>query len=109
MPPDNQIGEMEQTIARDTEYISSILTLLYNNKGDPETGENVTIGDNLIEFWKETRAKLDKNLMNAWKSKGENQLLSRLDILEELTNTLKRIKKPYYELEQQTVRDFHKG
>jgi hypothetical protein len=31
---------MKQTIARDNEYISSILTLLYNNKGDPETHEN---------------------------------------------------------------------
>jgi hypothetical protein len=51
----SQIKEMKQTIARDSEYISSILTLLYNNKGDPETGENEEIGDSFIELWKEVR------------------------------------------------------
>ena len=105
----SQIKEMKQTIARDSEYINSILTLLYNNKGDPETGENEEIGDRFIELWKEVRKLQHKNLMDALKSEGKIQLLPRLDIVEELAKTLKRIKKPYDELERQTLRVFHKG
>ena len=94
---------MEQTISRDSEYISSLLTLLYNNKGDPETGENEEIGDRFIELWKEVRELQHKNLMDAWKSEGKVRFLPRRDIVEELTKTLKRIKKPYDELERQTT------
>lgn len=93
-----QIREMTQTIARDNEYISSILTLLYNNKGDPETGTNVEIGNNFIELWKETIERQNKNLMDGWRSRGGVKILPRLDIVEELTKTLRRIKKPFDEL-----------
>jgi hypothetical protein len=96
---DFQIKEMRQTIARDSEYISSILTLLYNNRGDPETGTNIEIGDNFIELWKETKEQQEKNLMSAWRSRGAVKLLPLLDIVEELTKTLERIKKPYNQLE----------
>jgi len=95
---------MEQTIARDSDYISSILTLLYNNKGDPETRENEEIGDSFIELWEEVRKLQLKNLEDAWKSEGKIKLLQFLDIVEELTKTLKSIKKPYAELERQTTR-----
>jgi len=100
---DRKIGEMKQTITRDSDYISSILTLLYNNKGDPETGENEEIGDRFIELWKEVRKLQLKNLEVAWKSEGEIKVLPFLDIVEELTKTLKRIKRPYDELERQTT------
>ena len=106
---ESQIEGMKQTIARDNEYISSILTLLYNNRGDPETHENEEIGDNFIERWKEVSEIQLKNLRDAWQSEGKIRLLPFLDIVEELTKTLKRIKKPYDELERQTARDFHKG
>ena len=99
----SQIKEMKQTIARDSEFISSILTLLYNNKGDPETGENEEIGDRFIELWKEVRKLQHKNLMDTWQSEGKIKYIPLLDIVEELTKTLKRIKKPYDELERQTI------
>ena len=94
---------MRKTIAIDSEYIGSILTLLYNNEGDPETGQNEEIGDNFIELWKEVREKRTKNLMDFVQSRGKIKLLPFKDIIEELTKTLKRIKKPYDELERQTV------
>jgi len=100
---DSQIEEMTKTIAIDSEYISSILTLLYNNKGDPETGQNEKVGDNFIELWKEVSDKQTKNLRDAWQSCFKIELLPLIDIVEELTKTLKRIKKPYDELERQTV------
>ena len=99
---DTQIKEMKQTITADNEYISSILTLLYNNRGDPETGENEQIGDNFIELWKETRDKQLKNLWDSWQSNFKIELLPGVDIIEELTKTLKRIKKPFDELEKST-------
>lgn len=95
--------EMIQTIARNKEFISSILTLLYNNQGDPETGENEIIGDNFIKLWKEVSDMQIKNLMDVMQSRGKIELVPYIDIVEELTKTLKRIKKPYYELERQTV------
>ena len=102
---DSLIREMKQTITRDSEYISSILSLLYSNRGDPETHENEEIGDRFIELWKEVSELQIKNLENAWKSEGRTKLLPFFDIVEELTKTLKRIKKPYDEL---IKRDFHK-
>jgi hypothetical protein len=101
---DSRIREMEQTIARDSEYISSILSLIYSNKGDPETHENEEIGDRFIELWKEVSKLQIKNLEDVWQSEGKIKLLPLLDIVEELTKTLKRIKKPYDELERQTTR-----
>jgi hypothetical protein len=41
--------------------------------------------------------------MDAWNSRFEIQLILYVDIVEKLTKTLKRIKKPYDELERQTV------
>jgi hypothetical protein len=99
---DNQIKEMTQTIAKDNEYIGSILTLLYNNNGDPETGENEKIGDDFIELWKATSDKQMKNMDDSWGNWGI--LLPYEDIVEELTKTLKRIKKPYDELEQRQLK-----
>ncbi len=95
--------EMTQTIARNNEFISSILTLLYNNKGNPETRQNEIIGNNFIKLWKEVSDKQIKNVMDFWESRGKIKLLPHPDILEELTKTLKRIKKPHDELERQTV------
>jgi hypothetical protein len=106
---DSQIVEMEQTIARDSEYISSILSLIYSNKGDPETHENEEIGDRFIKLWKEVSKLQIKNLEDVWKSEGKVELLPMLDIVEELTKTLKRIKKPYDEIERQTTHDLRKG
>jgi hypothetical protein len=97
---DYQIKEMKQTIARDSEYISSILTLLYNNEGDMETGENIEIGDRLIELWKETFEKQNDYVMFAWKNIDKFKILPMADIVQELTRTIMRIKKPYDELEQ---------
>lgn len=97
----HQIKEMKQTIAADREYISSILTLLYNNNGDIETGENIEIGDNFLKLWKETFDKQLDYLPFAWTNIGKFKLLPMEDIIEEFTKTLLRIKKPYDELEQQ--------
>jgi hypothetical protein len=100
---DCQIKEMTQTIARDNEFISSILTLLYDNKGDPETGQNEVIGDNFIKLWKKVSNKQTENLKDVWQSHFKIKLIPYIDIVEELTKTLKRIKKPYNELERQTA------
>ena len=94
--------EMTKSIVRDNEFISSILTLLYDNKGDFETRENEVIGDKFIELWKEVRQKQFKHLEDAWRNR-KITLLPFMDIVEELTKTLKRIKKPYDELERQTI------
>jgi hypothetical protein len=96
-----QIEEMKQTIARDSEYISSILSLIYNNKGDPETGEAEEIGDNFIELWKQTERAQSKNLLDCWD--GSAPFVPYKDIVDELAKTLKRIKKPYDELLQQSA------
>jgi hypothetical protein len=95
----NLTKEMRQTITKDKEYISSILTLLYNNKGDPETGEAEEIGDYFIELWKKTKEEQRRNLRECWTRKVK--LLPYKDIVEELTKTLKRIMKPYEELKKQ--------
>lgn len=92
----NLTKEMRQTITKDNEYISSILALLYNNKGDPETGEAEEIGDYFIELWKKTAEEQRRNMMESWNRKVK--LLPYKDIVEELTRTLKRIMKPYEEL-----------
>jgi hypothetical protein len=93
---DRQIKEIQQQMAIDHEYISSILTLLYNNKGDYETGENITLGDAFVDLWKKTAAEQHKNLMDAWNRKAK--LIPYEDILESLTKELRRILKPYEEL-----------
>jgi hypothetical protein len=102
---DKRIKKMEQTIARDSEYISSILSLLYSNRGNPETRENEEIGDRFIELWKEVSEFQLKNLRDVWQSEGKIKLLPMLDIVEELTKTLKRIKKPYDKLERKITHD----
>jgi len=92
--------EMTKTKTRDNEFIGSILSLLYDNKGDFETRQNEVIGDNFVELWKEVRQKQHQHLVDAWGNR-EIKLLPLVDIVEELTKTLKRIKKPYDELEKQ--------
>jgi hypothetical protein len=92
----NQIKEMRQTIAKDNEYISSILSLLYNNKGDYETGEAEKLGDDFIELWKKTAEEQRRNLVESWD--GKIEFLPCKDILEELTKTLESIIKPYEKL-----------
>jgi hypothetical protein len=89
---------MKQTIAKDNEYIGSILSLLYNNKGDCETGEDIELGNHFIELWKRTEEEQRRNLMECWTRKTKP--LPYKDILEELTKTLKRIIKPYEELKK---------
>lgn len=95
---DNENKQMNQTIAKDNEYISSILTLLYNNKGNYETRENIKLGDYFIELWRKTAEEQRQNMKKCWTTRGKTKLLPRKDILEELTKTLKRIMKPYKEL-----------
>ncbi len=91
----NQIEEMKKTIAKDNEYISSILSLLYDNKGDWETGENVKLGDNFIKLWQKTA---DAQLMNMVDFlNGRSEYVQYVDILEELTKTLENILKRYEE------------
>lgn len=98
---DNQIKEITQILVKDNEYIGSILSLLYNNSGDPETGENITLGDDFIELWKGTSAEQRSNLNDAWNRKTE--LLPYEDIVESLTKELKRILKPYEDLKTRTM------
>jgi hypothetical protein len=95
-----EIKEMRQSIAKDNEYISSILTLLYNNKGDYETGENIELGNHFIELWRKTEEEQRRNLIQCWTRK--TKLLPYKDILEELTKTLESIMKPYEELKKLT-------
>lgn len=95
-----QIKEMKQTIAEDKKYITSILTLLYNNKGDYETGENIELGDHFIELWRKTAEEQRRNLIESWNKK--TKFLPYKDILEELTKTLGNIMEPYEELKKRT-------
>lgn len=82
---------MTQTIAKDSKFISEILTLIYNNNGDTETGENEKIGDDFIELWKE----LQNKQYNLPTYVGFDMPFEWLDIVDELTKKLKKIKKPY--------------
>jgi hypothetical protein len=94
---DYTIKEMKQTIVRDNEYINSIMVLLYTNMGDYETGENIKLGDTLIDLWKETSKLQFRNMGDAWV--GKKKLIEPdKDIVQELITTLKAIKKPYDEL-----------
>jgi|GEM_PF-1643904 len=99
-----EIKEIKQQLAKDSEYISSILTLLYNNKGDPETGDNEKLGNDFIELWKKTAAEQRENLMNSWNSRGKIKLIPRVDILEALTKELEHIIKPYQEEKQKSAK-----
>lgn len=94
----NEIKQMKQWIAIDKECITSIITLLYNNKGDYETGENIELGNYFIELWTNTAEEQTQHMIECW-----NRRIRRLpykDILEELTKTLKRIIKPYEEFKK---------
>lgn len=94
----NQIKELEKTIAKDDEYISSILSLIYDNKGDWETGENMKLGDSFIKLWQKVR---DVQLTHMVEFLNErNEYIPYVDVLEELTKTLKNILKPYEELKK---------
>ena len=98
---------MRQTIARDNEYIGSILSLLYDNKGDWDTGENVKLGDNFIKLWQKAS---DVQLMNNLEFlNGRSKYLPCVDILEELTKTLENILKPYGELRKSSEKNVHKS
>jgi hypothetical protein len=91
----DQINELAQTIARNNEYISSILSLLYDNGGNPDTRENVKLGDNFIKLWQRVA---DKQLMNNLDFlNGRSEYVPCVDILEELTKTLQNILRPYKE------------
>ncbi|MGA2683259.1 MAG: hypothetical protein ABSF44_15845 [Candidatus Bathyarchaeia archaeon] len=91
----NQIKDMEHKVALSNAYLSSILSLIYDNKGDWETGENVKLGDNFIKLWQKT---LDKQLINGEEFlNGQSSYVPPVDILEELTNTLQKILKRYKE------------
>jgi hypothetical protein len=94
----NQIEELKQTIVKDNEYISSILSLLYDNKGNWETGENIKLGDRFIKLWQEVK---DVQLMHMIDFLNErDRYVPYVDILEELTKTLENILKPYQELKK---------
>jgi hypothetical protein len=75
------------------------LSLLYDNKGDRDTGKNVKLGDNFIKLWQRAS---DKQLMNNLEFlNGRSKYIPCVDILEELTKTLENILKPYEEIEKQ--------
>jgi hypothetical protein len=94
----NQIRELKKTIAKDNEYISSIFSLLYDNKGDWETGENEKLGDNFIKLWQKVS---DVQLTHMIEFLNERSVyIPYVDILEELTKTLKNILKPHEELKK---------
>jgi len=98
-----QINELKRTVVRDNEYIGSILSLLYDNKGDWDTGENVKLGDNFIKLWQKAS---DLQLTNNVEFlNGRSQYIPCVDILEELTKTLQNILKPYEELEKTSRRN----
>jgi hypothetical protein len=89
----NKINEMKKTITRNDEYISDIFSLLYDNKGNWETGENIKLGDNFIKLWQKI---IDLQLTNNVDFlNGQSKYVPYVDILEELTKTLKNILKPY--------------
>ena len=94
----NQIEELKQTIVRDNEYISSILSLLYDNKGKWETRENIKLGDKFIKLWQEAK---DVQLIHMVDFLNKrDRYIPYVDILEELTKTLENILKPYEELKK---------
>jgi hypothetical protein len=94
----NQIKDLKQTIARDNEYIGSILSLLYDNEGNWETGENIKLGDKFIKLWQEVK---DVQLMHMVDFLNKrDRYVPYVDILEELTKTLENILKPYEELKK---------
>ena len=87
-----------KTISKDDEYLSTILSLLYDNKGEWETGENVKIGDNFIKLWQKVT---DVQLNHMVEFLNERSTyIPYVDVLEELTKTLKNILKPYEELKK---------
>jgi hypothetical protein len=94
--------QIKQELANQNGYLSSILTLLYNNKGDFETRENEKLGDDFLELWKKIENERTKNLMAAWNN-PEAKLVPYQDIVEALTKELKRIMKPYEEIKQQSA------
>jgi hypothetical protein len=90
-----QIESLERKIVKDNEYISSILSLLYDNKGDWNTGENVKLGDNFIKLWQKVS---DEQLRNTIEFlNGQSKYVPFVDVLEALTKTLKRILRRYEE------------
>jgi hypothetical protein len=94
----NQIEELRQTIVRDKEYISSILSLLYDNKGNWETGENIKLGDKFIKLWQEAK---DVQLIHMVNFLNERKkYVPYVDVLDELTKTLENILKPYKKLKK---------
>jgi DNA-directed RNA polymerase subunit L len=97
-----EIKQIKQELANQNGYLSSILTLLYNNKGDFETRENEKLGDDFLELWKKIENERTKNLMAAWNN-PEAKLVPYQDIVEALTKELKRIMKPYEEIKQQSA------
>ena len=99
-----EIKEIRQQLAKDSEYISSILSLIYANAGDPEDPESEKMGNNFIELWKKTEQEQRKNIEDAWKSKGKIKLRPYVDILEALTKKLEEIRKPYEEEKQQSAK-----
>ncbi len=95
---EKEIKEKNLKIAVTDEYISSILSLFYDNKGDWDTGENVKIGDNLIKLWQKAS---DLQLTNIVEFlNGRSQYIPVVDIVKELTKTLERILEPYKKLKR---------
>jgi hypothetical protein len=89
----NQIRGLQRTIAINNEYMASILSLLYDNKGDWNTGENVKLGDKFIKLWQKA---VDVQIVNPLEFlNGRRAYIPPVDILEELTKTLQKILKPY--------------
>lgn len=99
---DNKITKIEEQLARDSQYISSILSLLHSDAGDPETHENEEIGDRLMDLWKELDASQKKNLLDAYM--GRAKLLPLVSPPKEFVKKLEQWLKPYRKQEEDANR-----
>ncbi len=102
LPTPMEMHQLEGQLARDSQYISSILSLLHSDAGDPKTHENEEIGDRLIDLWKELDAAQKKNLSNAYM--GKAKLLPLVSPPKEIVKKLEQWLKPYRKQEEDANR-----
>jgi len=93
-----EIEQIKQELASQRKNLSSILSLVNDNAGDSETRENETQGARFLELWKTLQELQNKSLEQSWSGVGEH--VPVVDVVEALTAELKRLMKPYEELEK---------
>jgi len=91
---DDEIKQIRQELANQNKYITSILSLLYENQ-DPNASLNTKPVENFVGLWEQIKTLKQKNFEEAWNSKWKIKLLESEDILETLSKELKRIKELY--------------